>query len=728
MRSAVSVRLAALTATVATGLVLVVPVASAAPTAGSPCARYVAVLAPGTTETRADADPTKPAGMLGQVGQELQRRYGSQIQVVYPSYPAQAFLQSGMTYATSKTEGDRATVDALTRCPGSKFVIGGYSQGAQIANDVAVDIGTGSGPTPPASVLAVALLANPKRGTAGAKVVGPTLAGQGIGGPDARGFGALSGKVFDICHPDDKYCNTETSSNSFLASLGRILANPPGTVETAAGATVTPGTGTGAATATATGQSTAATATGQSTATSTRPTSGATGSTPTPSTSSSSPGSATATATGAGAGAGASSFLDAVTSDYGFADLSAAPGAASSLAASVDKLQTAGAPTSTSSALDIAEIGQQAKLLSGTFAPVAQTQSWMAANPAARDGLRTAAEGSPEAATSSVVDALDQIDIPKIVGAADQVVSLASSVLSGASALSGSAPSAADAAPTDAASTFAALSGPAQTLSTSVSPLASTPADQLATATSVLSAIKPVTIINQVLGVVTGVTSVDYNGVAANLQALPGFLLSGNIKEAHRVSGELNNQLSPLVKMAAGVDLSSIARLISLIPDPSGTAAATSMVAGLLANVDVIRLARDVGQLQEVAWQVVETGNLLALGQLLPIGIDLANVALGVLMPSQKMSADQLHAPTDAMTALMSTQAQSSDLVGLGNSALKTVTSPDAAALGQVVDAGVTAASFLGSRVHESYGQWLVDGKRTALQEMVEIYTDAIGG
>ena len=707
MRSADSVRLAALTAAVATALSLAAPVASAAPAAGSPCARFVAVLAPGTTETRADADPTKPAGMLGQVGQELQRRYGSQIQVVYPSYPAQAFLQSGMTYATSKTEGDRATVDAISRCPGSKFVLGGYSQGAQIANDVAVEIGAGSGPTPPASVLAVALLANPKRGTAGAKIVGPTLAGQGIGGPDARGFGALSGKVFDICHPDDKYCNTETSSNSFLASLGRILANPPGTVETAAGATgPTPDT-----------DVTTTSATGQSTAASPLPTSSTTGSTtPTPPTS------------GTGTDA-TSTFLNAVTSDYGFADLSAAPGAASSLAASVDKLQNAGAPTSTSSALDIAEIGQQAKLLAGTFAPVAQTQSWMAANPAARDGLRTAAEGSPEAATSSVVDALEQVDIPKIVGAADQVVNLASSVLSGASALAGStsiAPSGST--PTDAASTFAALSGPAQTLSTGVAPLASTPADQLATATSVLSAIKPVTIVNQVLGVVTGVTSVDYNGVAANLQALPGFLLSGNIKEAHRVSGELNNQLSPLVKMAAGVDLSSIARLISLIPDPSGTAAATSMVAGLLANVDVIRLARDVSQLQEVAWQVVETGNLLALGQLLPIGIDLANVALGVLMPSQKMSADQLDAPTDAMTALMSSQAQSSDLVGLGNSALATVTSPDAAALGQLVDAGVTAASFLGSRVHESYGQWLVDGQSTALQEMVEIYTKAIGG
>lgn len=272
MRSADSVRLAALTAAVATALSLAAPVASAAPAAGSPCARFVAVLAPGTTETRADADPTKPAGMLGQVGQELQRRYGSQIQVVYPSYPAQAFLQSGMTYATSKTEGDRATVDAISRCPGSKFVLGGYSQGAQIANDVAVEIGAGSGPTPPASVLAVALLANPKRGTAGAKIVGPTLAGQGIGGPDARGFGALSGKVFDICHPDDKYCNTETSSNSFLASLGRILANPPGTVETAAGATgPTPDT-----------DVTTTSATGQSTAASTLPTSSTTGSTTLP--------------------------------------------------------------------------------------------------------------------------------------------------------------------------------------------------------------------------------------------------------------------------------------------------------------------------------------------------------------------------------------------------------------------------------------------------------------
>ena len=403
-----------------------------------------------------------------------------------------------------------------------------------------------------------------------------------------------------------------------------------------------------------------------------------------------------------------------MTSNYGYADLAAAPGAASALATSVEKLQSAGAPTSTSAAVDVAAVRQQAQLLAGTFKPVQQTQAWMAANPAARDGLRNAPADSPEAATNSVLGALDKVDVPQVLGAADQVVTLANSILSGGGTGTGG--------------TYAGLTGPAQSLSNGVAPLADTPTDQLTTATSILSAIQPVTIINQILGVVSGVTSVDYNAVAANLQILPGHLLAGNVKEAHRVAGELNNQLSPLVKMAAGVDLKSVSRILALIPDPSGTAASAALVANLLGNVDIIRLARDVGQLQEVAWQVAETGNVLALGQLLPIGVDLANVALGVLTPGQKMTADQLHEPADSMTTLMGAQAQNSDFVGLGNSVLATVTSQDAQALTSVVDAGFTAASFLGSRVHESYGQWLIDGKRTALDAMVDIYRQAIGG
>ncbi len=92
----------------------------------------------------------------------------------------------------------------------------------------------GLGPVTPQQVKAVILLANPKRGTEGATLIGPPLSGQGIAGPAPEGFGKLAGKVFDICHPDDAYCNTDGQSTPFLASLGRIIANPPGAVDVSA--------------------------------------------------------------------------------------------------------------------------------------------------------------------------------------------------------------------------------------------------------------------------------------------------------------------------------------------------------------------------------------------------------------------------------------------------------------------------------------------------------------
>ena len=186
----------AIISTLVAGFAAAPLLANAAPSTAAGCTKYIGVFAPGTTETRADADPSKPAGMLGQVGGKLETMYGpNTFRAIYPSYPAEAFLQSGMTYSASKTAGDQAMATAMEQCPNSKFVIGGYSQGAQVANDVAVNIGAGSGPVPAASVLAAVMLANPKLGTAGSQVVGPKLDGQGIAGPAAEGYGALSGRV-----------------------------------------------------------------------------------------------------------------------------------------------------------------------------------------------------------------------------------------------------------------------------------------------------------------------------------------------------------------------------------------------------------------------------------------------------------------------------------------------------------------------------------------------------
>ncbi|WP_226949902.1 cutinase family protein [Rhodococcus rhodochrous] len=636
-------------------------VAHAAETNG--CARTIALMIPGTTETSAHADPTVPTGMLAAVGDALEQRFGKNLDVVYVPYPGEAFF-NGTSYAESKSRGDKAAAELMERCPSSKYLIAGYSQGAQIGNDLAVNIGHGLGPVTPQQVKAVILLANPKRGTEGATLIGPPLSGQGIAGPAPEGFGKLAGKVFDICHPDDAYCNTDGQSTPFLASLGRIIANPPGAVDVSAelASTASPQT------PTITGTSTVA----------------------------------------------QSSLVDELSSPgtWRNADLSAVFGAASQLAESVSSLEAAG-PTSTTSAANIARMTQQARLVSETLTPVDQARQWIDSNPGARETFTSAPEGSPEATTAGVLDMLEQVDVPAVLSAAEAVTGVSTALLK--SRASGESVD------------VSTLAGSADALVAGLSPLAASGPVELRTATQVLSVAKPTTIINQLLGVVSGVTSVDYPAVAAGLQQLPIKIATGDVHGAHAVAGDLNNQLSPLVKMAAGVDFKTLSRLVAMVPDPSGTAAIAALVLDLLGNVDVIRLARNVGEIQEIAWSVAESGNVLELSRLMPVAVDLAQVALGVLTPGQKMSPDQLHDPGDPIGSLMSVQAQDSDLAGLGQSVMTLASSDSAAELGQLVAEGFTAASFYASNSHIAYPSWSPDGRDNAIDTMVKFFAKAIG-
>ncbi|UTT51214.1 cutinase family protein [Rhodococcus gordoniae] len=636
-------------------------VAHAAETNG--CARTIALMIPGTTETSAHADPTVPTGMLAAVGDALEQRFGKNLDVVYVPYPGEAFF-NGTSYAESKSRGDKAAAELMERCPSSKYLIAGYSQGAQIGNDLAVNIGHGLGPVTPQQVKAVILLANPKRGTEGATLIGPPLSGQGIAGPAPEGFGKLAGKVFDICHPDDAYCNTDGQSTPFLASLGRIIANPPGAVDVSAelASTASPQT------PTITGTSTVA----------------------------------------------QSSLVDELSSPgtWRNADLSAVFGAASQLVESVSSLDAAG-PTSTTSATNIARMTQQARLVSETLTPVNQARQWIDSNPGARETFTSAPEGSPEATTAGVLDLLKQVDVPAVLSAAEAVTGVSTALLE--SRASGESVD------------VSTLAGSADALVAGLSPLTASGPGELRTATQVLSVAKPTTIINQLLGVVSGVTSVDYPAVAAGLQQLPIKIATGDVHGAHAVARDLNNQLSPLVKMAAGVDFKTLSRLVAMVPDPSGTAAIAALVLDLLGNVDVIRLARNVGEIQEIAWSVAESGNVLELSRLMPVAVDLAQVALGVLTPGQKMSPDQLHDPGDPIGSLMSVQAQDSDLAGLSQSVMTLASSDSAAELGQLVAEGFTAASFYASNSHIAYPSWSPDGRDNAIDTMVKVLAKAIG-
>ncbi|MDJ0396168.1 cutinase family protein [Rhodococcus sp. G-MC3] len=654
-------------------------------TAATACAKYVAVMTPGTWETNAAANPSTPVGMLAPVGDSLKQKYGNAIEVYYPAYSASAFDQ-GRTYFGSKQTGKNSINNILTSaCASSKFLLAGYSQGADAAGDIAADIGNGSGVIPATRILGVGLVADPHQGTAGGTLVGPKVDGQGIGGVRPEGFGSLAPLVKQFCAPTDLYCSTNAGKDGILAGLGKIITNKPAESSSAAPVSLS---GAGAASPIPTqGGVTGSDAAG--------------------------PGTGTGTGTGqAGTTAGGTAdFASSLVSDFSRVDLTGAASTASTLGQRIDTLpESVGTNRSQS---QVAGVEASATSLLNTLTPLAQVQSMIAANPGIRTSLGTAPGGTPEAQTSAVLDALDQIDIAGAVQSATSIAASASSVLGGTA-------------------TTAGLAGTAQTLNGQIAPLQSVSPDALTSATQVLSLLEPKTVVNQIVNVATGFTSMDYQGIIDNLIALPQKVAALDVHGAHQIAGELNNQFAPIVKMAAGVDLRTLSALVAMIPDPSGSAQIASLALGLLGNVDVIRLANDVGAIQEVAWKIIETGNLAAAAELLPIGLDLASVAVGVLSGSaSKTSPNQLGAQTQVtgQSAALGRQASSGDFAGLAGSLVSLASSPGAGDAAELVGAGVDAATFLASGAHQSYADFTVDSTgRSALQWLVDFFTQKIGG
>ncbi|RRQ25317.1 cutinase family protein [Rhodococcus sp. Eu-32] len=665
-------------------------VAGAAPakTATAGCAKYVAVMTPGTWETTAAANPSVPVGMLKTVGDALEAKYGNDIDVRYPAYSASAFDQ-GRTYAESKQTGIDAINNILTSaCATAKFLLAGYSQGADAAGDVATQIGNGRGVIPAGRILGVGLVADPHQGTAGGTLVGPKVDGQGIGGVRPEGFGSLAPLVRQLCAPTDLYCSTNAGSNGLIAGLGKILANPSdGATSTAAGLP----SGSGPSAALTIGANPQGGVTGTSAATTGQ--------------------AATTTSTTAGTDFGAS-----LVSDFSRVDLAGAASTVSGLSDRIGALpETVGANRTQS---QVAGVEASATSLANTLGPVADIQSVISANPGIRSSLDSAADGTPEKQTAAVLDALDRIDLPATIATATSIADGASSLLGGTD--------------TTGSVAGAGLADSAAALSSQIAPLQSAAPNALTSATQVLSLLKPKTVVTQIVNVATGFTSLDYQGIVDNLIALPQAVAALDVQNAHRISGELNNQFAPIVKMATGVDLHTLAGLITLIPDPSGAAQIASLVLGLLGNVDVIRLANNVGAIQEVGWKILETGNLSAATELLPIGLDLASVAVGVISGGgSNTNPDQLGAQTQVtgQSAAIGQQATTGDFAGLADSLVSLASSPGAGDLTELVGTGIDAATFFTSGAHQSYADFQIDSTgRSALQWLIDFFTQKIGG
>ncbi|WP_158608051.1 cutinase family protein [Nocardia panacis] len=194
------------------------------------CPLVAGIFLAGTGETHPGADAAVPVGLLGPVGAQLSQRFGDRFVARFPAYSASAFDR--LPYGDSKATGVAAVRDELVgfgkRCPATKFVLAGYSQGADVLGDVAVSIGCAGDPVPADQVLGVGLVADPRRGTAGGKLVGPQVSGQGIAGPRPGGFCGLSSVTAEICAGEDRYCATDAGQHPILAGLGRMLSQPTG--------------------------------------------------------------------------------------------------------------------------------------------------------------------------------------------------------------------------------------------------------------------------------------------------------------------------------------------------------------------------------------------------------------------------------------------------------------------------------------------------------------------
>jgi hypothetical protein len=122
----------------------------------------------------------------------------------------------GLGYNFSRRTGvDNATKlieDQSTKCPDTRFLLTGYSQGAHVAGDLAALIGAQQSPVKPDKILGVALLSDPGQAPQGEPTLGVTGPAVGFAGARPGGFGALVDRVISVCAPDDFYCNVPTQS------------------------------------------------------------------------------------------------------------------------------------------------------------------------------------------------------------------------------------------------------------------------------------------------------------------------------------------------------------------------------------------------------------------------------------------------------------------------------------------------------------------------------------
>lgn len=211
----------------------------------------------GTGESSPDAAPSTDTGMLSLAVRPMMAAASDPglVDRAYVPYPAGfggAVGDSTVPYAESVATGVVRTESMMRQvhsaCPQTRVALLGYSQGAHVVSLVAQQVGAGQGVVAAEKVAAVVLMADPTRspgapvfpgtdaltpapapGTSGRHLAllpaapFPSVASGGGIGPQrdiAADYGALTGRVANLCVAGDLACDTPTGSAILRAAAG----------------------------------------------------------------------------------------------------------------------------------------------------------------------------------------------------------------------------------------------------------------------------------------------------------------------------------------------------------------------------------------------------------------------------------------------------------------------------------------------------------------------------
>jgi hypothetical protein len=398
-----------------------------------------------------------------------------------------------------------------------------------------------------------------------------------------------------------------------------------------------------------------------------------------------------------------------MVSDWSQTNLPGLGSTVSSLENSARTLPTIADPSSTDVGTGIAGIDSGATSLVATLKPVQDLVQWVKNTPGARDVLSSASPGSPQAAAGQILNTASRIDLGGAINTAVSLANTAQQLLSPAQ--SGTAPSSGPN-PRD------ALMPGTEQLAAETAPLSSLNSSTLTAGLGALQLLKPDTILDQITAVGGGIaqTAANIPQILSDFLALPQKIAAGDITGAHQVAGELNNLFSPLVKAAAGVNLGLVAQLVDMAApfDPSGYTAIAGLIVGVLARLDIVRIANDLGQAQETLWAAVDKlahGDVLGAGAqmtgLAPVGVDLAAAVAAMFTggskedPSELAQPGTLGAQRDAFVHAVST----GDLAGMATALIQVAGAQGLSDISTVVGKGLQAADYFASNPHTDYSQ-----------------------